>query len=54
MNERPQPGIPVSRSTRLDRSLRWDSVAETFPDDAEARKALDPRPFRGDWRLPEA
>ena len=41
-------------ATRLGRRLRWDYAAETFPDNAEAQKSLDPRPFRGDWRLPEA
>jgi predicted dehydrogenase len=36
----------------LGRKLRWDPVAETFPDDAEACKLLD-RPRRTGWELPE-
>ena len=34
------------------RSLAWDPVRETFPDDAEATQRLAARPFRGDWALP--
>ena len=35
----------------LGRKLRWDSAAETFPDDEEARTLLD-RPRRAGWELP--
>jgi predicted dehydrogenase len=35
----------------LGRKLRWDPVAETFPDDAEARSLID-RPRRSGWELP--
>jgi predicted dehydrogenase len=33
------------------RKLRWDSLAERFIDDAAANAMLQPRPFRGPWRL---
>lgn len=36
------------------RKLRWDPKAEAFPDDAGANALLEPRPFRGNWRLPSA
>jgi hypothetical protein len=36
----------------LGRKLRWDPVAETFPDDEEARALLD-RPRRAGWELPD-
>jgi len=36
------------------RKLRWDPQAERFIDDAAANAMLQPRPFRADWRLPEA
>lgn len=39
-------------SVRLGRALTWDPDAERFPADAEAQRGLDPRPFRGEWRLP--
>ena len=35
------------------RKLRWDPRAERFIDDAAANAMLQPRPFRGQWRLPE-
>ena len=35
----------------LRRTLRWDPVAETFPDDEEARRLID-RPRREGWELP--
>jgi predicted dehydrogenase len=35
----------------LGRKFRWDPVAETFPDDEEARALLD-RPRRAGWELP--
>ncbi len=34
------------------RKLRWDPVGETFVGDDGANAMLQPRPFRGDWRLP--
>jgi predicted dehydrogenase len=36
------------------RKLRWDPQAEQFIDDASANAMLQPRPFRGPWRLAEA
>lgn len=36
----------------LKRKLRWDPVAETFPDDDEARSLID-RPRRAGWELPK-
>jgi len=38
-------------SRELGRKLRWDPVAETFPDDEDARVLLD-RPRRAGWELP--
>ena len=35
----------------LGRKLRWDPIAETFPDDEEARELID-RPRRRGWELP--
>lgn len=35
------------------RKLRWDPQAERFIDDAAANAMLQPRPFRGQWKLPE-
>jgi len=35
------------------RKLRWDPQAERFIDDAAADAMLQPRPFRGSWKLPE-
>ena len=35
------------------RKLRWDPQAERFIDDPAANAMLQPRPFRGPWRLPE-
>jgi predicted dehydrogenase len=35
------------------RKLRWDPQAERFADDDAANALLQPRPFRGDWKLPE-
>jgi predicted dehydrogenase len=35
------------------RKLRWDPQAERFVDDDAANAMLQPRPFRGDWKLPE-
>ena len=36
------------------RKLRWDPQAERFADDDAANAMLQPRPFRGEWKLPEA
>ncbi len=41
-------------SIKQGRKLKWDPQAETFPDDEGARAMLAPRPFRGDWKLPDA
>jgi len=35
------------------RRLRWDPRAERFTDDAAANAMLQPRPFRGPWKLPD-
>jgi hypothetical protein len=35
------------------RKLRWDPKAERFVDDDSAAKMLQPRSFRGPWRLPD-
>ncbi|MGD0092354.1 MAG: Gfo/Idh/MocA family oxidoreductase [Planctomycetota bacterium] len=35
------------------RKLQWDPKAEQFVNDAEANKMLQPRAFRGEWKLPE-
>lgn len=35
------------------RKLRWDPKAEWFIDDAAANAMLQPRSFRGAWRLPQ-
>ena len=35
------------------RKLRWDPKAERFVDDDTAAKMLQPRAFRGPWRLPD-
>ncbi len=37
---------------KLGRKLKWDPVAEQFPDDPEANRLLD-RPRRKPWQLPE-
>jgi hypothetical protein len=42
--------LNIARQTG--RRLKWDPVAETFPDDAEASKLLD-RPRRKGYELPE-
>ena len=34
------------------RKLKWDPQAERFVDDDAANALLQPRPFRGDWKLP--
>jgi hypothetical protein len=36
------------------RKLKWDPQQEQFPGDDAANAMLQPRPFRGDWKLPEA
>ena len=36
------------------RKLQWDPVAEQFINDPAANALLEPRPFRGEWKLPEA
>lgn len=35
------------------RKLRWNPQAEHFENDAAANSMLQPRPFRGEWKLPE-
>jgi len=35
------------------RKLRWDPQAERFTNDDAANAMLQPRTFRGDWKLPE-
>jgi len=35
------------------RKLRWDPQAERFIDDAAANAMLEPRSFRGPWKLPQ-
>jgi predicted dehydrogenase len=35
------------------RQLRWDPQAERFVNDDAANALLQPRPFRGEWRLPK-
>ena len=35
------------------RKLRWDPQAERFVNDDAANASLQPRPFRGEWKLPE-
>jgi hypothetical protein len=35
------------------RKLRWDPKAERIVDDDTAAKMLQPRAFRGPWRLPD-
>lgn len=39
-------------SVNLGRKLAWDPAAEKFRDDRIANGLLQPRPFRGDWKLP--
>jgi predicted dehydrogenase len=34
------------------RKLKWDPVGENFRSDDRADAMLQPRPFRGDWKLP--
>jgi hypothetical protein len=34
------------------KELRWDPKAERFTNDEGANALLQPRPFRGDWKLP--
>ena len=36
------------------RRLEWDPKTERFPNDASANALLQPRAFRGDWKLAEA
>lgn len=40
-------------AVKTKRSLKWDPTTETISNDAEAAKLLEPRPFRGDWKLPD-
>lgn len=35
------------------RKLSWDPVQETFGSDEAANALMKPRPFRGEWKLPE-
>jgi len=35
------------------RKLHWDPQSEGFLNDDAANASLQPRPFRGEWRLPE-
>jgi predicted dehydrogenase len=39
-------------AVKLGRKLKWDPSAERFLNDDAANAALQPRSFRGDWRLP--
>jgi hypothetical protein len=34
------------------RKLKWDPQAEQFVNDPAANAMLQPRPFRGEWKLP--
>jgi hypothetical protein len=36
------------------RKLRWNPQTERFLNDDAANASLQPRPFRGEWKLPEA
>ncbi len=38
-------------AVKLGRKLRWDPRAERFLDDPAADAMLQPRPFRGEWKL---
>jgi hypothetical protein len=39
-------------SVKAGRKLTWDPQAERFVNDDAANAMLEPRPFRGDWKLP--
>jgi predicted dehydrogenase len=41
-------------AVKTGRKLRWDPKAERFTNDDAANAMLQPRPFRGEWKLPEA
>jgi hypothetical protein len=44
---------PRSRSSAATRLRRgWDAKAERFLNDDRANALLQPRAFRGDWKLP--
>jgi len=40
-------------AVKLGRRLEWDPQAERFVNDEGANALLQPRKFRGDWKLPE-
>jgi predicted dehydrogenase len=40
-------------AVRQGRNLRWDPQSERFVDDEAANALLRPRPFRGEWKLPD-
>ncbi|MEI7729796.1 MAG: Gfo/Idh/MocA family oxidoreductase [Verrucomicrobiota bacterium] len=40
-------------AVKLGRKLQWDPQAERFLKDEAANAMLQPRPFRGEWKLPE-
>jgi hypothetical protein len=40
-------------AVKAGRKLQWDPKAERFLKDESANAMLQPRTFRGDWKLPE-
>ena len=40
-------------AVKAGRKLQWDRKAERFVNDDAANAMLQPRTFRGDWKLPE-
>ncbi len=40
-------------AVKAGRKLQWDPKAERFLNDEAANAMLQPRPFRGEWKLPE-
>ena len=40
-------------AVKAGRKLQWDPKAERFLNDDAANAMLQPRAFRGDWKLPE-
>ena len=39
-------------AVKLGRKLQWNPKVEQFVNDDEANRLLQPRAFRGDWKLP--